>query len=229
MQRRRKWALLALILIALLVGWLLWYWLRSIGVVPVPTPGAPAKRPAAYPPIEVPHAVDVIYVEDYLVDQDGYYVLNMTRLGSIVVAYGGEKAEGNATVYPAAVSVAGKTYAIVGLASYDSVVNTTGSGWRVYADSNGGYVYDAENSVIWCLDFRGSYSTDKGTIYVWTPSASCPYVAKYVITIGKYTGTVFVNGQPVQVVSVDVGRWGGWLATWIVTVSSPGTYKITIS
>jgi len=229
MQHRRKRLLLALIPIALLVGWLMWYWLWSVGVVPAPPPGAAPKRPEAYPPIAVPNAVDVIYVEDYLAAQDGGFTLNMTHTGSIVVAYGGARAEGNATAYPAAVEIGGRVYAVVGLASYDSVVNATGQGWRVYADSNGGYVYDSSNGVIWCLDFRGAFSTDKGNVYVWTPSASCPYAAKYVITVGKYTGTVFVNGQVASIAETEAGRWGGWLATWIVTVMEPGTYRVEIS
>jgi len=228
-ERRRRWLLLALIPLAALVGWLLWYWLWSIGVAPTPPPGAGPKRPESYPPIAAPNAVDVIYVEDYLTVQDGYYELYMDRTGSIVVAYGGGKVEGNATAYPAAVEIEGRVYAVVGLASYNSIVNASGKGWRAYADSSGGYVYDAENGVIWCLDYRGSYSTDKGAIYVWTPSASCPYAARYVVTIGKYTGTVFVNGKAVSPASIEVGRWGGWLATWIVSVGAPGVYRIEIS
>jgi len=79
------------------------------------------------------------------------------------------------------------------------------------------------------LDYRGVFQVGDKKVHVWTPSASCPYQAKYVITVGKYTGTVAVNGQPIAPAKVEAGAWGGWLATWVVEVEKEGRYRVAIS
>jgi len=116
-QKRRRKRLLVLIPLALLVALLLWHWLWSIGVVPVPPPWAKPKKPASYPPVEVPKAVNVILVEDYFAQKDGYFEAVFTSPGAVVGAYGGSKAQGNATAYAVGVTIGNRTYAIVGAAS----------------------------------------------------------------------------------------------------------------
>jgi len=223
-KRRRRWLLLAIIPIVLLVGLLLWYWLWSIGVVEVPPPGA--GPPKEYPPFAVPNGVDVIYSPYYY--ENGRVYITLGRPGGVVIAWGGSEASSdNATVYPAAVEIEGKVYVITGIASTNATIRFERAGWYIYADERGGYVYDSNVGVLWCLDFRGSFSTEKGSVYIWTPGI-CGLVAKYTISVFQFTGTITVNGVPVEPAPAKAYKYGGWLATWIAVVPKEGTYTITI-
>jgi len=224
MHKRKKLALLALIPLVILVAWFLWYWLWNIGVVPVPPPGA--GPPQGYPPFMVPNGVDIIYSPYYYENGKVYIVLG--RPGGVVIAWGGSEASAaNATVYPAAVEIEGKVYVITGIASKNATVKFERGGWYIYADERGGYVYDSNVGVLWCLDYRGSYPTEKGTVYVWTPGL-CVLAAKYSISVYLNTGVVTVNGVPVQPAKAKAYKYGGWLATWIAVAPREGTYIIEI-
>jgi len=223
-KRRGRWLLLALIPIVLLVGWLIWYWLWSIGVVEVPPPGA--GPPKEYPPFAVPNGVDVIYSPYY--SEGGRVYITLGRPGAVVVAYGGSEARSdNATVYPAAVEVEGRVYVITGIASKNATVRFERAGWRIYADERGGYVYDSNAGVMWCLWYQGAFPTEKGNVYIWVPDA-CALSAKYTVSISRATGVITVNGVPVEPAQAKAYKYGGWLAVWIARVDREGTYIVEI-
>jgi len=183
-------------------------------------------NPEGYPPFKVPDGVDIILLEDYVKLIGDYYIINMSCPCPVVVAYGGgvAEAEKGVSIYPLAISLDNQLYVVVGIASKRPRFNISESGWVVSVGPNGGYVFHLRNGVIWCLDYRGNFSG----IYVWLPSKSCSYLTKYVVTVDRLTGKVYVNGYPANVVSAKAARWGGWLAVWVAKPPGYGSYAVNI-
>ena len=184
------------------------------------------SAPAYQPSREVYKGSDVVVLEDFVVVEEGRYVVRAAvpeRFTQIPI-WGGWSLSGNITYSPLVVNLTDFTVLVFGVASKNATLDQDlGNYFRVRATAEGGYVTYNGTLAGWCL----RQPVYRNNTYVWLPASECSLDVKYRITVEPAWGGVFVNGKPAEVVNVKLKKVEGVLPGWVVYANSSGTYYLT--
>ena len=237
-RRRRVGLILAVLILALLIGYALYKYFYSGGggggTTTTTVTGTPSTSNVLYPNGGIANGYDLILVEDHVSVTEGQYSIVASAVGSFrsLVAYGGSSVSGNITNGVAVIKYGGYEIPVIGFASTNSTLVQDFPGIQVRLDVNGGYVlYTPISMAVYYKHYQ--YNVSNTVVHVWAPAKTQPTTlasASVHVVVDPEYGTYYINGVAY---GLDIGtpprQYRGILRSWLVYTTEGGKYVFTIN
>ena len=239
-RRRRVGLIIAMFILALLIGYAIYLYLGGRGGGGGGggggdgTPGPQPPSNLLYPNTDLVNGYDLIVVEDHVSVTNGQYQIITSAVGAYksLVAYGGSSVTGNITHGAAVIRYGGYVIPVLAFASTNSTVTQDFPGINVRLTTNGGYVY--YRPVDMAIYYRHLQYNISGTVvHVWVPAKTQPTTlasASVHVVVDPEYGVYYVNGVAYGL-ETDTAprRFRGILRGWVVSTDRSGRYVFTIN
>jgi hypothetical protein len=240
-KRRRRGLILALLILALLIGYAMYLYIigggkgdGKKGGNQTDTPGPPRPSNVLYPTRDLVNGYDLIVIEDHVHVENGQYTLVTSAAGSFrsLVAYGGSTVSGNITNGIAVIRYGGYEIPILAFASTNSTITQDFPSIEARLDTSGGYVlYKPVSMAIYYRYHR--FNVSNTVVHVWVPAKTLPTRladASVHVTIDPEFGVYYLNNVAYNLeLGTPPQKLRGILRSWLVYTKESGRYVFTIN